>query len=50
MGHNVGWLTLGAGVARRSECDLIEIPYDVEVVAGRFAPLPGPVKVSVSWR
>jgi 6-phosphofructokinase 1 len=34
MGHNAGWLTLGAGIAGGADVILIpEIPYDVEVVA-----------------
>jgi 6-phosphofructokinase 1 len=34
MGHNAGWLALGAGVAGGADVILIpEIPYDVEVVA-----------------
>lgn len=34
MGHNVGWLTLGAGIAGGADVILIpEIPYDVEVIA-----------------
>jgi 6-phosphofructokinase 1 len=34
MGHNVGWLALGAGVAGGADVILIpEIPYDVEKVA-----------------
>ncbi|HSK92206.1 MAG TPA: ATP-dependent 6-phosphofructokinase [Euzebyales bacterium] len=34
MGHNAGWLTLGAGVAGGADVILIpEIPYDVETVA-----------------
>ena len=34
MGHNAGWLTLGAGVAGGADVILIpEIPYDVEKVA-----------------
>lgn len=34
MGHNAGWLTLGAGVAGGADVVLIpEIPYDVERVA-----------------
>ena len=34
MGHNAGWLTLGAGVAGGADVVLIpEIPYDVEIVA-----------------
>ncbi len=34
MGHNVGWLTLGAGVAGGADVILIpEIPYDIEKVA-----------------
>jgi len=34
MGHNAGWLTLGAGVAGGADVILIpEIPYDIEVVA-----------------
>ncbi|MBW3603378.1 MAG: 6-phosphofructokinase [Actinobacteria bacterium] len=35
MGHNAGWLTLGAGVAGGADVVLIpEIPYDVAKVAG----------------
>ena len=34
MGHNTGWLTLGAGVSGGADVILIpEIPYDIEVVA-----------------
>jgi 6-phosphofructokinase 1 len=34
MGHNTGWLTLGAGIAGGADVILIpEIPYDVEKVA-----------------
>jgi ATP-dependent phosphofructokinase / diphosphate-dependent phosphofructokinase len=34
MGHNSGWLTLGAGIAGGADVILIpEIPYDIEVVA-----------------
>jgi 6-phosphofructokinase 1 len=34
MGHNAGWLTLGAGIAGGADVVLIpEIPYDVERVA-----------------
>ncbi len=34
MGHNAGWLTLGAGVAGGADVILIpEIPYDIEKVA-----------------
>lgn len=34
MGHNAGWLALGAGVAGGADVILIpEIPYDIEVVA-----------------
>lgn len=34
MGHNVGWLALGAGLAGGTDVILIpEIPYDVEAVA-----------------
>ena len=34
MGHNTGWLALGAGVAGGADVILIpEIPYDIEVVA-----------------
>jgi 6-phosphofructokinase 1 len=34
MGHNAGWLTLGAGIAGGADVILIpELPYDVEVVA-----------------
>jgi len=34
MGHNAGWLTLGAGIAGGADVILIpEIPYDVNVVA-----------------
>ncbi|RME70082.1 MAG: ATP-dependent 6-phosphofructokinase [Chloroflexi bacterium] len=34
MGHNVGWLALGAGIAGGADVILIpEIPYDVNVVA-----------------
>lgn len=35
MGHRVGWLALGAGIAGGADVTLIpEIPYDVEEVAG----------------
>jgi len=35
MGHNAGWLALGAGIAGGADVILIpEIPYDVEAVAG----------------
>lgn len=34
MGHNAGWLTLGAGIAGGADVILIpELPYDIEVVA-----------------
>lgn len=34
MGHNTGWLSLGAGVSGGADVILIpEIPYDIEVVA-----------------
>ncbi|MCB0115892.1 MAG: 6-phosphofructokinase, partial [Caldilineaceae bacterium] len=34
MGHNAGWLALGAGIAGGADVVLIpELPYDVEVVA-----------------
>lgn len=34
MGHNAGWLTLGAGIAGGADVVLIpELPYDLEVVA-----------------
>lgn len=34
MGHNTGWLTLGAGVSGGADVILIpEIPYDIEIVA-----------------
>jgi ATP-dependent phosphofructokinase / diphosphate-dependent phosphofructokinase len=34
MGHNTGWLTLGAGVSGGADVILIpEIPYDIEVIA-----------------
>lgn len=34
MGHNTGWLTLGAGIAGGADVVLIpEVPYDVEAVA-----------------
>lgn len=34
MGHNAGWLTLGAGIAGGADVVLIpEIPYDVEKIA-----------------
>jgi 6-phosphofructokinase len=34
MGHNAGWLTLGAGIAGGADVILIpEIPYDIDVVA-----------------
>ena len=34
MGHNAGWLTLGAGLAGGADVALIpEIPYDIEAVA-----------------
>ncbi len=35
MGHNAGWLALGAGLAGGADVVLIpEIPYDIEAVAG----------------
>jgi 6-phosphofructokinase 1 len=35
MGHNTGWLALGAGISGGADVILIpEIPYDVETVAG----------------
>jgi len=35
MGHRVGWLALGAGIAGGADVILLpEIPYDVEAVAG----------------
>jgi 6-phosphofructokinase 1 len=35
MGHNVGWLALGAGIAGGADVILIpEIPYDVDIIAG----------------
>ncbi|MCK6487678.1 MAG: ATP-dependent 6-phosphofructokinase, partial [Planctomycetes bacterium] len=51
MGHNAGWLTLGAGIAGGADVVLIpELPYDLEVVADhlcerrrngkRFSPPP----------
>ena len=34
MGHNAGWLALGAGIAGGADVILLpEIPYDVEIVA-----------------
>ena len=34
MGHNTGWLTLGAGIAGGADVILIpEIPYDINIVA-----------------
>ncbi len=34
MGHNTGWLALGAGVAGGSDVILIpEIPYDIDIIA-----------------
>lgn len=34
MGHNTGWLTLGAGIAGGADVILIpEMPYDLEIVA-----------------
>jgi ATP-dependent phosphofructokinase / diphosphate-dependent phosphofructokinase len=34
MGHNTGWLTLGAGIAGGADVILIpEIPYDIEIIA-----------------
>ena len=34
MGHNAGWLALGAGIAGGADVILIpEIPYDIEAVA-----------------
>lgn len=34
MGHNAGWLALGAGIAGGADVILIpEIPYDIEVIA-----------------
>ena len=38
MGHNVGWLALGAGLAGGADVILIpEIPYDVEAVASSIS-------------
>lgn len=38
MGHHVGWLALGSGLAGGADVVLIpEIPYDVEVVASSIA-------------
>lgn len=38
MGHNVGWLALGSGVAGGTDVILIpEIPYDVEAVASSIS-------------
>jgi ATP-dependent phosphofructokinase / diphosphate-dependent phosphofructokinase len=38
MGHSVGWLTLGAGLASGADVILIpEIPYDVEAIASSIA-------------
>ena len=38
MGHSVGWLTLGAGIAGGADVILIpEIPYDVEAVASSIS-------------
>jgi len=38
MGHNVGWLALGAGVAGGADVILMpEIPYDVEAVASSIS-------------
>jgi 6-phosphofructokinase 1 len=38
MGHTVGWLTLGAGIAAGADVILIpEIPYDVEAVASSIS-------------
>ena len=38
MGHNVGWLALGAGLAGGTDVILIpEIPYDVEEIASSIA-------------
>jgi 6-phosphofructokinase 1 len=35
MGHNAGWLALGAGIAGGADVILIpEIPYDIEKIAG----------------
>jgi 6-phosphofructokinase len=35
MGHNAGWLALGAGVAGGADVILIpEIPYDISIIAG----------------
>lgn len=37
MGHNAGWLALGAGIAGGADVILIpEIPYDLNVVAGHL--------------
>ena len=34
MGHNTGWLTLGAGIAGGADVILIpEIPYDIDIIA-----------------
>lgn len=38
MGHNVGWLALGAGISAGADVILIpEIPYDVEAVASSIS-------------
>ncbi len=38
MGHNAGWLTLGAGIAGGADAILIpEIPYDLDKVAAHLA-------------
>ena len=41
MGHQAGWLALGAGIAGGADVILIpEIPYDIEIVAGPSAADP----------
>ena len=51
MGHNAGWLALGAGIAGGADVILIpEIPYDVEQIAEAIlAAQPGRASASASW-
>ena len=51
MGHNAGWLTLGAGIAGGADVILIpEIPYSVETVAETIKARPRGAARSVSSR
>ncbi len=50
MGHNAGWLALGAGMAGGADVILIpEIPYDIEAVAEAIRQRTGPAARSASW-